>query len=77
MCGWCDHAAGRHSPQSTVMARDDDWQAGRLETAGVGSGEVDDRCNIEHLAEGLRVIADGPFLCRAVSGAFACRRSRQ
>jgi len=35
-----------------------------------GAGQVDDRCNIENITEGLRVIADGPILCQAVSGAF-------
>ena len=33
--------------------------------------QVDDRCDIENLAEGLCVIADGPICCQAVSGAFA------
>jgi len=30
----------------------------------------DDRCNIENITKGLRVIAEGPSLCQAVSSAF-------
>jgi hypothetical protein len=42
----------------------------RWPVARGGAVAGDDRCNIENITEGLRVIADGPILCQAGSGDF-------